>query len=47
MRYSKPQVMKLGSPIDLIQSNNQKVQASFIESTDFSECTPMAYEADE
>jgi hypothetical protein len=45
--YSKPHIIKLASSIAAIQSNHQKVQASLIESIDFSECTPMAYEADE
>lgn len=43
--YSKPEITKLASSIEAIQSNNQKVQISAVDSP--KEATPLAYEADE
>jgi hypothetical protein len=49
MTYSKPEVTKLSSSIEAIQSSGHKVLTSFLDNypTDTKIATPMAYEADE
>lgn len=45
--YSKPEITKLASSIEAIQSGNTKVEISFLDSPNSKRVTPLAYEADE
>jgi len=47
MKYSKPEVTKVASAVEVVRSNGQKVQPLIADSPYDLVATPNAYEADE